>query len=124
MVEAFDVPPPGVGLKTVMFSKAPVATSAAEMAACNWLGEMKVVGRGVPFSWTTEDEFTKPVPFTVSVKAGAPARTELGFKDAMVGAGSLMVSVEPPDVPPPGEGLTTVIAGSDPLAISAAVMLA
>jgi len=122
MVEAFDVPPPGVGLKTVMFSKAPVATSAAEIAACNWLEETKVVVRGLPLNWIVE-ELTKFVPFTVRVNAAPPATVELGFKDVIDGAGLLTLkTVEPEggDEPPPGAGLMTVTLAATPLTMSEA----
>ena len=52
---------------------APNATSAASMAAASWLLLTKVVGQGLPFRFTT-DSGTKPMPLTVSVKPGPPAR--------------------------------------------------
>ena len=42
---AFDVPPPGVGLKTVTLAKPAAVTSEARIAAVTCVGETKVVPR-------------------------------------------------------------------------------
>ncbi len=46
---ALETPPPGVGLDTVTLTVPAVATSAAVIAACNWVLETNVVTRAVPF---------------------------------------------------------------------------
>ena len=69
-VSALEVPPPGVGLKTVTEAVPAVAMSAAVMAAVSWVDEPKVVVRFAPFQRTTEP-LMKLVPVTVRVKADA-----------------------------------------------------
>jgi hypothetical protein len=118
-----DVPPPGAGLKTVTIAVPPAAMSAAVIAACKLVLDANVVGRALPFHCTTEDD-RKLVPVTVNVNAVPPAVAEFAFKDAIVGAGLLIVNVNPPDVPPPGAGLTTVTIAVPPAARSTAVMAA
>ena len=83
---AFDVPPPGVGLNTVTLAVPAVAMSAAVIAAVNWVPLTYVVGRSEPFQRTTELPM-KPVPLTVSVKAGPPGVAEDGLRPVMVGTG-------------------------------------
>lgn len=53
-VEADDVPPPGVGFKTVTCAVPALAMSAAVIAACNCVELTKVVGRAVWFHCTVE----------------------------------------------------------------------
>jgi hypothetical protein len=48
-VIAFDVPPPGAGVATVIEAVPPFEMSAALIAAWRLLLETKVVGRAVPF---------------------------------------------------------------------------
>src|SRR5262245_21501916 len=50
----FDVPPPGVGLTTVMFALPALATSAAAICAVSCPLLTNAVGRGLPFQFTTE----------------------------------------------------------------------
>ena len=71
-------------LETVTLLAAPAATSELEIDACNWLGETIVVGRALPSHCTTEPE-RKLFPFTVKVKPGPPAVTELGLTDVIEG---------------------------------------
>lgn len=123
-VTAPDVPPPGVGLKTVTLALPPVATSAAVILAvsCVLLPPNEVV-RLLPFHRTTE--FAKKlVPVTVSVKALLPATTVLGARVVRVGDGLLMVKVSALDVPPPRVGLKTVTLAVPALAKSAAGIVA
>jgi hypothetical protein len=54
--------------------------------------ETYVVVRFDPFQLTVEPE-TKPVPFTVSVKAAPPALAEVGLRPVVVGTGLLIVKV-------------------------------
>lgn len=73
----FDVPPPGVGLKTVTLAVPPVATSAAVIAAVSLVLLTNVVVRSAPFHRITEP-LIKFVPVTVSVNATPPAFAEAG----------------------------------------------
>src|SRR5271169_5922662 len=68
---ALEVPPPGVGLKTVTEAVLNLATSLARMAAVSFELLTKVVARAPPFHFTVEPD-TKPVPSTVSLKANPP----------------------------------------------------
>jgi hypothetical protein len=65
---AEEVPPPGDGVKTVMFLDPVVATSAAEIDAVNDVLDTNVVVRAAPLIWICELE-VKPVPVAVSTKA-------------------------------------------------------
>src|SRR4029077_418429 len=67
-VTAAEVPPPGVGEKTVTEGVPAVAISAAVMAAVSCVLLTKVVVRLLPFQRTTEPD-TKLVPVAVRVKA-------------------------------------------------------
>ena len=71
-VSALDVPPPGVGLVTVTDAVPAVATSAARIEAVTCVELTKVVVRVLPAKLTVAP-LTKPVPFTVKVKAAEPA---------------------------------------------------
>jgi hypothetical protein len=82
----FEVPPPGVGLRTVTVRVAPEAMSAAVISAWSSVGETYVVERLEPAQRTTEVE-TKFVPVTVRVNAGPPAATEDGESPVVVGTG-------------------------------------
>jgi hypothetical protein len=74
---AFEVPPPGAGLKTVTEAVVGTATSEAGTFAKSLLEVTKVVASGAPFQFTTEVE-TNPVPFTVSVRPGEPGAAASG----------------------------------------------
>jgi hypothetical protein len=107
---ALEVPPPGVGLKTVTLVVPAEAISAARIEAASWVDETYVVVRAVPFHLTTDPEM-KLVPLTVSVKAEPPAVAELGLRLVVVGtglSGTLIVKLCALEVPPPGVGLKTV----------------
>ena len=102
-----DVPPPGAGFTTLTVCDpmlVPALTSAA-----SWVALTKVVGRALPSNSTTELR-TKPVPWTVIVKPPSAAITGLGDTLEMTGTGLLTASVRVVEVPPPGEGLKTVMA--------------
>ena len=72
-----EVPPPGAGLAIAMDAVPGEAMSAAEIEAVSWDAAMNDVGRGLPFQSNTEPG-TKPVPFTVKVKAAPPGATLAG----------------------------------------------
>jgi hypothetical protein len=97
---AFDVPPPGAGLTTVIDAVPAVATREAGTVAVNCVAEINVVVSEVPFQSTVEVE-TKFVPLTVKVNCGPPAVAQVGLIAVVVGTRLLMVmtSVAVP-VPP------------------------
>src|SRR2546425_187055 len=97
-VNAFDVPPPGEGLKTVTWKVPLTAMSLAEIVAVSWLLLTNVVVRSALFQRTTEPEM-KPVPVTISVKAASPAAVLFGESETICGTG-LVVCVGAP-LPPP-----------------------
>ncbi len=66
--------------------------SAALMLAVNWVLDTNVVGRAPPTQYTVDPPGSKPVPFTVRVKAGPPAVADAGLKLVMVGTGLLIVN--------------------------------
>ena len=88
---AFDVPL-GAGFVTVTVAVPAVAISAAVIAAVSWVALTNVVVLAAPLNFTTDVD-TKPVPFTVRVKAAPPAVALVGEREVSVGAGLLMVNV-------------------------------
>src|SRR5579864_2135594 len=76
--------PPLAPLSTVIIDVRALATSDALIAAVSCVGEMNVVVRAEPLSFTA-DAGIKLLPFTVILNAGAPALADPGFKDAMTG---------------------------------------
>src|SRR2546428_10711683 len=108
-VSAPEVPPPGVGENTVTDAVPTVAMSPTVIAACSWVLLTNVVVRALLFHRTT-DPLTKFVPFTVSVKAPAPAVALPGVSEPIVGTGlgaRLIVKVSALELPPPGAGVNT-----------------
>ena len=103
-----EVPPPGAGVKTVMDSVAPAATSDAGIAAVSCVLLTKVVVRFEPLTCTTEP-LMNLLPFTVSVNPALPAVALLGEMLARDGAGLTTASVTADEVPPPGAALLTVM---------------
>ena len=118
-VRAPDVPPPGLGLVTVMLAVAALAMSAAGTCAVTCVAATKLVVNAVPFQLTTAP-LTKLLPFTVSVNAAPPTKAPAGESDETIGAVLLIVKVRAADVPPPGVGLVTVMLAEPALAISLA----
>src|SRR5581483_1102793 len=84
-VEPADVPPLLAGFATVMIAVPAAATSAALIAASNCVLDIKVVLRAAPLNWIWAAG-SKLLPFTVSVKAAAPAIAELGLSSVITGA--------------------------------------
>jgi len=72
---------------------------------------MYEVWRSAPFQRTTEF-MVNPVPATLMLESGLPARKLLGLTDVMTGVavGGEMVRFVDGEVPPPGAGLVTVTA--------------
>ena len=87
-----DVPPPGAGFVTVTVAVPAVAISAAMIDAVSCVALTNAVVLAVPLNFTTDVD-TKPVPFTVRVKAAPPAVAPVGEREVSVGAGLLMVKV-------------------------------
>jgi hypothetical protein len=81
---AFDVPPPGAGLETVMEEVAATALSLESIVAVSWELDTKVVARLAPFTRTDAFE-TKLVPLTVRVKPPPPAVVDVGAMLVVVG---------------------------------------
>ena len=89
-VAALDVPPPGLGLKTVTCAVPADAMSDARILACKPVVRPPPVGvvvRFDPFHRTTDDE-VNVLPLTVRVKAGSPAVLLLGLSEVMTGNGA------------------------------------
>jgi hypothetical protein len=87
-----DVPPPGVGLVTVTVAVPAVAMSAAVIAAVSCVALTNVLVLAALLNFTTDVD-TKPVPFTVRVKAAPPAVALVGEREVSVGAGLLIEKV-------------------------------
>src|SRR5207237_5724910 len=108
---AADVPPPGAGVITVTCGVPAVAMSAAGIAAVSLVALTNVVVRATPFHCTVLAD-TKPLPFTVSVKAAPPAVAVAGDSDVSTGAGLVPtrpVPVTPREMlPPPAVNVTLV----------------
>jgi hypothetical protein len=118
---ALEIPPPGVGVTTVMLGVPTLTRSLARMVAVSCVALTKLVVRLTLFHCTTEAG-TKFVPVTVRMKAGPPCGTLLGLRLASVGTGLLTASGIVEVVPPPGAGDKTVMLGVPALAMSAARM--
>jgi hypothetical protein len=86
----FDVPPRGVGLKTVTFTLPAADRSFLDIAAVSFVLLTYVVVRSLPFQRTTEVAI-KLVPVIVSVKSGAFTAAEVGLMLVIVGTGLLTV---------------------------------
>ena len=71
---AVVVPPPGVGVTTVIAAVPDAAISAAVIAAVNCVALTNVVARGLPLIFAT-DELMKLVPVSVKVNAAPPELT-------------------------------------------------
>ena len=119
---ALEVPPPGDGLTTTTCAVLTEAVSAAVIAAVSRTALTNVVGRALPFHCTTELA-TNPVPFTVRVKAADPGITVAGDTLVIAGTGFWIVTLAALEVPPPGEGFTTVTC-PEPVAATSAVVIA
>jgi hypothetical protein len=118
-----EVPPPGVGLKTVTVGVPAMAISVAGIAAVAWVEERTVVVLSPLFHRTLVTPETKPVPVTVRVKADPPAVAVEGEMAERVGTGlfaAVTLNDFAPEVPPPGVGLKTVTLAVVTVAISVA----
>src|SRR5947208_2735043 len=82
----FEVPPPGVGEKTVMVRVPVDVTSVPGIVALSLVELRKVVVLSDPFNRTTELA-TKFVPSTVSENPPLPTVTVSGAMEVVVGTG-------------------------------------
>ena len=120
---AVDVPPPGLGVTTVMDAVPAVVRSLAGMTAVSCVALTKLVVNAAPLKSAT-DVLTKLIPVSVMVVFGAPTVAEVGLMPVSVGIGLLMVKVCAVDVPPPGPGVTTVMDAAPAVVRSLAGMTA
>jgi hypothetical protein len=97
-----------------------VVTSLARITAVTCVEFTKVVTRAAPPKFTT-DVFRKLAPFTVNVNAAEFATILFGESVVTVGTGfgaALILKFTEFEVPPPGVGFVTVIAGVPTLVTS------
>ena len=87
---ALELPPPGIGLVTVMDGLPDAAISAAVIDAVNLLELTRVVTLTLLFKFTVAP-LMKFDPFTVNVNAGPPCGSVLGEIELIIGTGLLMV---------------------------------
>jgi hypothetical protein len=94
-VIAFDVPPPGPGVKTVTGIGPGLAISAAEIDALSPVTPTKVVVRELPFHCTTEhgSKLLFWSSFTVRINPADPAFAETGESDVIDGADNVVGGV-------------------------------
>jgi len=105
---AFEVPPPGAGVFTVMGKSPTAAISLARICAVTCVALTNAVVRAAPLNRTTE-LLLKFVPLTVNVNAALPAVLLGGDNVVTVGTGLFTAKLSAGvDVPPPGVGFVTV----------------
>src|SRR3990172_12260745 len=109
------------GVSTVTGTVPGVAMSAAVMDACSWVADTKVVVRSAPFQRTLAPD-AKLLPYTVRVKAGAPAVATEGLRSATAGGRTRTSKFTVLERPP--SGLSTVTGIVPGAAMSAARILA
>ena len=107
-VRELEVPPPGVGLKTVMLKVPPTAISVDVICAVSVVLLTKVVVRSLPLKRTIE-LLLKLDPVAVKVKEEPPAVLLVGLILLRLGVGLLTAKLTALEVPPPGDGLKIVI---------------
>jgi hypothetical protein len=120
-----EMPPPGAGLETVTVAEPTPAMSVVGIAACKWVAETNVVGRGEPFHNTVED-MAKLAPKRSKVKAGPLTKAPVGLMTFRIGTGvpattNVELLPEDPDITPE---VLIVIATLPAVVTSAAVMAA
>jgi energy-converting hydrogenase Eha subunit G len=86
-VWALDMPPPGVGLNTVILLAPAVVRSLAGIVPVSWVELTKAVVLSAPSRRTTDAPLTKFVPLTVKVKPASPTVLVVGEMLVVVGAG-------------------------------------
>ena len=116
----FEVPPPGVALRTVMLRVPAVVRSEAGIVAVTCVLLTNVVVRFDPPTRTTESG-RKFVPLTVRVNEASPTVLVVGRMLVVVEAGLLTEKLVVA-LPPPGVALFTVTV-RDPVAAVAAMVI-
>jgi len=105
---AFEDPPPGKGLKTVIGRFPFAVMSDARICAVTLIALTNVVVRALPLRRATE-LLLKFVPLTVNVNAVSPAILLVGDNVVTVGTGLFTAKISAGvDAPPPGVGFVTV----------------
>ena len=89
----FDVPPPGVGVNTVIVFVPPPPWSEARIVAVSWFTDTNEVARSEP-SMRTIEQVLKLEPFTVSGNCGSPAARVLGTMDVVAGNGFVLATTK------------------------------
>lgn len=107
-VTTLEIPPPGDGLNTAMLTFPALLSKSAVIGALRWWLSMKVVARSIPPQRIFEVD-VNPAPVTSNVNPTPPTMALAGDNSLSVGSGLLIVKVSGADVPPPGDGLKTVI---------------
>jgi hypothetical protein len=97
---AADIPPPGVGLTTVILAFPAAEIFVAVTAAVSCVADTNVVARLEPFHCTFELEM-KLVPFAVKVRAAPPVIADDGESELIDGTGLDGGAELDPDEPPP-----------------------
>jgi hypothetical protein len=118
-----EKPPPGAGLNTFICALPAVAISLAGIDPVNCVLLTSVVVRLEPFHCNA-DVLRKFVPVTVSVNAAPPTVALAGLRLVIEGAGLLIMKESADDMPPPGEGFTTITLAVPADVMSAAVIAA
>jgi hypothetical protein len=83
-----------MGLTTVTDAVCGAEISDAGMAAVTLDALTKVVGRGLPFQFTTEPD-TNPVPFTVKVNPAPPGSTASGTRGWLIAGTGFAATATP-----------------------------
>jgi hypothetical protein len=105
---AFEVPPPGAGVFTVMGKFPTAVMSETRICAVTFVALTNAVVRAAPLNQTTE-LLLKFVPLTVNVNAGSPAILLVGDNVVTVGTGLFTAKLSAGvDAPPPGVGFVTL----------------
>ena len=99
-----EVPPPGGGFTTAIWSVPALEISVERTFASKLVEFRKMVDRMLPLT-VTADCATKLLPVTVSANVGPPVETVVGDREVICGKGlvtGLMVNVSGWVIPPPG----------------------
>jgi hypothetical protein len=106
-VAAAEVPPPGAGFcTTIGLAELPVRSAAGSVTFTS-VPLTNVVARVVPFQVITDDG-SNPDPLISNTVSPDPAKMLVGLILLIIGVGLFTEKSTPGDVPPPGDGFTTV----------------
>ncbi len=107
---AFEAPPPGAGLPTVIAGVPPARISALGTVALILVEEAYVVASALPFQRTVEAGRKDP-PATVRVKLALPAALLVGEMKTILGVGLSILKTAALEVPPAGAGFVRSLGG-------------